>query len=101
MIVYVETSAAAKLLVEEEAADRLAEHLDQLVGPLVSGMILETELRRLAVRIDLAQSAACSSGSTSWSPIAPSTATPASSRAVTCAVSTRGTSPPRRGWTQT
>lgn len=57
MIVYVETSAAAKLLVEEEASDRLAEHLDQLVGSLVSGMILETELRRLAVRIDLAQSA--------------------------------------------
>ena len=55
MIVYVETSAAAKLLVEEEESDRVAAHLDGLAAPPVSCLVLETELRRLAVRVDLAQ----------------------------------------------
>jgi predicted nucleic acid-binding protein len=57
LITYVETSAAAKLLVEEEASARLAAHLDGLDEPPVSCLVLETELRRLAVRVDLPQSA--------------------------------------------
>lgn len=57
MIVYVETSAAAKLLVEEEESDRLAGYLDGLVEPPASCLILETELRRLAVRIGFPQAA--------------------------------------------
>ncbi|MHA6628369.1 type II toxin-antitoxin system VapC family toxin [Pseudonocardia sichuanensis] len=57
MTTYVETSAAAKLLVEEEASARLAAHLDGLDEPPVSCLVLETELRRLAVRVDLPQSA--------------------------------------------
>ena len=57
MIVYVETSAAANLLVEEEASARLAEHLDALPAAPVSCLVLETELRRLAVRSELPQAA--------------------------------------------
>ncbi|WP_433557565.1 type II toxin-antitoxin system VapC family toxin [Pseudonocardia xinjiangensis] len=57
MIVYIETSAAAKLLVEEEASARLAEHLDALPEAPVSCLVLETELRRLAVRVGLPQTA--------------------------------------------
>lgn len=53
MIVYVETSAVAKLLVEEVASARLAAHLEGLPDPPVSCLVLETELRRLAVRVDL------------------------------------------------
>ena len=55
MIVYVETSAAAKLLVEEDASPRLAAHLDALPDHPVSSLVLETELRRLAVRLDIPQ----------------------------------------------
>ncbi|MBA2473843.1 MAG: VapC toxin family PIN domain ribonuclease [Pseudonocardiales bacterium] len=60
MILYVETSAAAKLLVDEPASSRLSARLDKAVDQddaLLSSMILETELRRLAVRVDLAQTA--------------------------------------------
>lgn len=60
MILYVETSAAAKLLVDESASSRLAARLDNAVNQddaLLSSMLLETELRRLAVRVDLAQAA--------------------------------------------
>lgn len=57
MIVYVETSAAAKLLVEEDESVRLAAYLDGLAEPPTSCLVLETELRRLAVRIDLPQTA--------------------------------------------
>lgn len=57
MIVYVETSAAAKLLVEEEASSRLAEYVDELDESPVSCLVLETELRRLAVRVGLQQTA--------------------------------------------
>ena len=60
MTVYVETSAAAKLLVEEEASARLAEHLDALHEAPVSCLVLETELRRLAVRVSLPQTAVTS-----------------------------------------
>jgi uncharacterized protein len=57
LIVYIETSAAAKLLIEEEASARLAEHLDALPEAPVSCLVLETELRRLAVRVELPQTA--------------------------------------------
>jgi predicted nucleic acid-binding protein len=60
VILYIETSAAAKLLVDGPASSRLAARLDGAVDqddPLLSSMILETELRRLAVRVDLAQAA--------------------------------------------
>lgn len=60
MILYVETSAAAKLLVDEPASSRLAARLDDAVDAddaLLSSTLLETELRRLAVRVDLAQTA--------------------------------------------
>ncbi|MFY9809043.1 MAG: PIN domain-containing protein [Pseudonocardiaceae bacterium] len=60
MILYIETSAAAKLLVDEPASCRLAARLDDSVDRddvLLSSMLLETELRRLAVRVELAQTA--------------------------------------------
>jgi predicted nucleic acid-binding protein len=60
LTVYVDTSAAAKLLVDENESDALAFYLDDLTQngtPLVSSMLLETELRRLGVRLDLDQSA--------------------------------------------
>jgi predicted nucleic acid-binding protein len=60
VILYIETSAAAKLLVEEPASSRLAARLDKAVDQddvLLSSTLLETELRRLAVRVDLAQTA--------------------------------------------
>ncbi|MGH3451471.1 MAG: type II toxin-antitoxin system VapC family toxin [Haloechinothrix sp.] len=57
---YVETSAAAKLLVEEAESDALSRYLDDLaeneVG-LVSSTLMETELRRFAVRHELSQAA--------------------------------------------
>ena len=58
MILYIETSAAAKLLIDESASSRLAARLDNAVDQddaLISSMLLETELRRLAVRVDLTQ----------------------------------------------
>jgi predicted nucleic acid-binding protein len=58
LILYIETSAAAKLLVDEPVSGRLAARLDDAVDSddaLISSALLETELRRLAVRVDLAQ----------------------------------------------
>lgn len=58
MSAYVETSAAAKLLVEEAESAALAEYLDAQRGaglPLVSSLLLETELRRLATRAGVGQ----------------------------------------------
>ena len=58
MIAYLESSAAAKLLVSEGASATLADYLDQLTGggsSLISCVLLETELRRLAVRDNLQQ----------------------------------------------
>lgn len=55
---YVETSAAAKLLVEEPESDALSRRLDVLLAenvPVVSSYLLETELRRLALRGGLSQ----------------------------------------------
>jgi predicted nucleic acid-binding protein len=59
VILYVETSAAAKLIIDESESSRLAAHLDRAVDQddgLLSSMLLETELRRLAVRTGVAQS---------------------------------------------
>jgi hypothetical protein len=55
--VYLDTSAAAKLLVEENESDALAHYLDTLddLEDLVSSALLETELRRAAMRQDLSQ----------------------------------------------
>ncbi|MBA3619104.1 MAG: type II toxin-antitoxin system VapC family toxin [Acidothermales bacterium] len=57
MTVYLETSAAAKLLVEEAQSASLAAYLDHLGDDarIVSSVLLETELRRLAVREGLPQ----------------------------------------------
>lgn len=57
MIVYVETSAAAKLLRREVESLRLREYLDTLSEAPVSCLLLETELRRLAPRHGIPQSA--------------------------------------------
>lgn len=59
MIRYLDASAAAKLLVEEPESVALARFLDS-AGPedtTASSALLETELRRLAVRAELAQAA--------------------------------------------
>jgi hypothetical protein len=50
---YLDTSAAAKLLVEEDESDALVAYLDRTVDgqDLISSALLETELRRLAIRI--------------------------------------------------
>ncbi|MBO0839308.1 MAG: type II toxin-antitoxin system VapC family toxin [Sciscionella sp.] len=58
MSVYLESSAAAKLLVSEAETAALTRYLDKQSDKgiaIVSGFILETELRRLAVRLDLDQ----------------------------------------------
>jgi predicted nucleic acid-binding protein len=55
---YLDASAAAKLLVDEAESEALAGYLDTAMEEhdLVSSALLETELRRLAVRLDLSQS---------------------------------------------
>ena len=57
MTVYLDTSAAAKLLIDEPESEALVHHLDSLDPGevLASSALLETELRRVAVRQDLAQ----------------------------------------------
>lgn len=58
MIVYVETSAAAKVLFQEPESAALKAQLDDLTDgeiPLLSGDLLETELRRAAQRRGAAQ----------------------------------------------
>jgi uncharacterized protein len=58
MIAYVDTSAATKLVIEEPESEQLATYLDKLITDdvsLVSSILLETELRRLAVRHNLSQ----------------------------------------------
>jgi len=56
---YVDTSAAAKLLVEEPESGALALYFDDLEpeDDPVSSALLETELRRVAVRLNVSQSA--------------------------------------------
>lgn len=61
MIVYVETSAAAKLLKREPESAVVREFIAQLIDDehlVVSGRILETELRRVAVRQGIDQNKA-------------------------------------------
>jgi len=57
--IYLDTSAAAKLLVDEAESEALAAYVDETGAEqdLVSSALLETELRRLAVRLGLDQSA--------------------------------------------
>lgn len=57
MSIYLDSSAGAKLLVEEEESAALARHLDTRAAgePVVSSALLETELRRVAVRLGLGQ----------------------------------------------
>lgn len=58
--VYVDTSAAAKLLVHEPETAALTEWLDHALGDeilLVSSLLLETELRRFAQRTAITQGA--------------------------------------------
>ena len=58
MRVYVEASAAAKLLVEEPESVALAARLETWVAggwAVSSSLLLETELRRLAQRLSIAQ----------------------------------------------
>ncbi len=58
MTLYLDTSAAAKLLVDEDESEALAAYLDGTVDgqELISSALLETELRRLAIRLELDQS---------------------------------------------
>jgi hypothetical protein len=97
LTVYIEISAAAKLLVEEPESAALGAYLDDLADndvALVSSMLLETELRRLAVRHDLSQAAVStySTGSICSSRIARSTLRLASSPEPTCEACTPCTS---------
>jgi predicted nucleic acid-binding protein len=52
---YLDTSAAAKLVVAERESAALAEWLDQPELRPMATLLLETELRRLAVRLGLSQ----------------------------------------------
>ena len=49
-IVYVDTSALGALLIEQPESNALVEWLDQTTDVLVSCDLVETELRRIAVR---------------------------------------------------
>lgn len=58
MRLYLDTSAAAKLIVKEPESAALIEHLESAIEAghdLVSSVLLETELRRVAMRQDLSQ----------------------------------------------
>ena len=54
---YLDSSAAAKLLVTERESGALADWLDQSDVRPMATLLLETELRRLAVRLDVSQQA--------------------------------------------
>lgn len=45
---YLDTSAALKLMIDEEESGALADHLDAETPDLVACLLLETELRRAA-----------------------------------------------------
>lgn len=57
MSVYLDASAAAKLLLEEPESPAMVGYLQTLEADnaVISSLLLETELRRIAVRMDLAQ----------------------------------------------
>ena len=57
VIVYVDTSALGALLIEQPESNALVEWLDQTADVLVSSDLLETELRRIAVREGIDQGA--------------------------------------------
>lgn len=48
---YIDTSAAAKLLVDEEESAALADELEGLQPELVASYLLETEVRRVVHRV--------------------------------------------------
>ncbi|GAB09162.1 hypothetical protein GOARA_030_00020 [Gordonia araii NBRC 100433] len=52
-VVYVDTSALGALLIDRPESAALAEWLDNTSATLVSADLLETEMRRIAVREDL------------------------------------------------
>jgi len=55
---YIDTSAAAKLLVEEGESDALVAFLERALedgGAVGSSLLLETELRRLGIRLAIPQ----------------------------------------------
>ncbi len=56
LLVYVDTSALAALLIAQPETDPLVAWLDRHSGRLVSSDLLETELRRVAAREGLEQS---------------------------------------------
>ena len=58
MIVYIDTSAAGKRLLDEPESAALGRYLDNLddADVIASSRLLETELRRVAVRHELPQS---------------------------------------------
>lgn len=55
-VVYVDTSALAALLIDQPESAALLDWLDSTAAELVSSDLLETELRRVAVRAGLDQS---------------------------------------------
>ncbi len=57
MTAYIDAPAAAKLLIEEDESQPLIRYLDDQnpQEQLASSALLETELRRVAVRLDLPQ----------------------------------------------
>lgn len=55
-VVYVDTSGLGALLIGQPESVALLKWLDQTLATLVSSNLLETELRRIAVREDLDQS---------------------------------------------
>ena len=54
-VVYVDPSALGALLIEQSESDAVLRWLDRSSDILVSSDLLETELRRLAVREDIDQ----------------------------------------------
>ncbi|MGC0273678.1 type II toxin-antitoxin system VapC family toxin [Pseudactinotalea sp. Z1739] len=56
LVVYVDTSALGALLIDQPESPALLEWLDHTPATLVSSDLLETELRRVAVREGLDQS---------------------------------------------
>jgi predicted nucleic acid-binding protein len=59
--IYIESSAAGKMLIEEAESPALAGHLNDLTDTevgLVSSVLLETELRRMAIRYGRSQAEA-------------------------------------------
>lgn len=55
-LIYVDTSALSALLIDQPESSALLDWLDRTSATLVSSDLLETELRRLAVRENLVQS---------------------------------------------